>query len=123
MRLPKQRWAFPAEIMSIITVMDKSTKSSCRVKYPTEKDHPRGAALNLLFSRGTWVSESPKALKNNYLRDQPKTDTIATLNSFVIAETNRARAASQLCSFINSAEHLPWISRPPDPKSSVISTE
>jgi hypothetical protein len=58
LRLPKQRWAFSAVIMSVITVMDKGTESSCRVKYPKEKDHPRGAALNLLVSRGTSVSES-----------------------------------------------------------------
>ena len=44
--------------MSTMTVMDKSIKSSGRVKYPTEKDRPRGAGLNLVVSRGTWVSES-----------------------------------------------------------------
>jgi hypothetical protein len=86
MRLPKQRSAFAAEMMFIITVMDKSTKSSCRVKYPTEKDHPHGAALNLLFARGAWVSESrgawvsdslksPKTLKNNHLRHQTNKPT------------------------------------------------
>jgi hypothetical protein len=42
-----------------MTVMDKSIKSSAHVKYPTEKDRPRGAGLNLVASRGTWVSESP----------------------------------------------------------------
>ena len=45
--------------MSTMTVMDKSIKSSAHVKYPTEKDRPRGAGLNLVASRGTWVSESP----------------------------------------------------------------
>jgi hypothetical protein len=34
--------------------MDKSAKSTCRVKYPTEKDHPHGATLILLVSRGSW---------------------------------------------------------------------
>ena len=39
--------------------MDKSTKSSRRVKYPTEKDRSRGAALQFLISRGSWMSGSP----------------------------------------------------------------
>ena len=43
--------------MSTIAVMDKSTKSSCRVKYSTEKDRPGGAGLKLMASHGTWVSE------------------------------------------------------------------
>jgi hypothetical protein len=57
--LLKQRRAFTNEIMSAITVMDKSTKSACRVKHLMEKDHPRGATLILLVSRGSrgsWVS-------------------------------------------------------------------
>ncbi len=58
MRLLIWRWAFAAELMSAMTVMDKITKVSCRVKYPTEKVRPRGAALNILVSRGRWVSES-----------------------------------------------------------------
>jgi len=33
---------------------------SASVKYSTEKDRPRGAGLNLVASRGTWVSESPQ---------------------------------------------------------------
>ena len=53
LRLLKQRRAFPVERMSTITVMDKSTKSSRRVKYLTEKDRPRGAGLNLVVSRGS----------------------------------------------------------------------
>ena len=44
MRLRKQRRAFPVEFVSTTTVMDKSTKSPFRVKYPTKKDRPRGAA-------------------------------------------------------------------------------
>jgi hypothetical protein len=50
------------EIMSTMTVLVKSIKSTCRVKYPTEKDHMRGATLILLVSRGSWgswVSEPP----------------------------------------------------------------
>ena len=43
------------EIMSTMTVLVKSIKSTCRVKYATEKDHPRGASLILLVSRGSWV--------------------------------------------------------------------
>jgi hypothetical protein len=58
-RLLKQRRAFTTEIMFTITLMDKSTKSTCRVKYPTEKDYPRGATLILLVSRGSRVSETP----------------------------------------------------------------
>ena len=58
MRLLKQRGALTVETMSTMTVMDKSIKSSAHVKYPTEKDRPRGAGLNLVASRGTWVSES-----------------------------------------------------------------
>ena len=58
MRLLKQRGALTVETMSAMTVMDKSIKSSAHVKYPTEKDRPRGAGLNLVASRGTWVSES-----------------------------------------------------------------
>src|ERR1035441_2412248 len=46
--------------MSTMTVMDKNIKSSAHVKYPAEKDRPRGAGLNLVASRGTWVSESPE---------------------------------------------------------------
>ena len=61
MRLLKQRGALTVEIMSAMTVMDKRIKSSAHVKYPTEKDRPRGAGLNLVASRGTWVSESLKA--------------------------------------------------------------
>jgi len=57
-RLLKQRWAVTAEIMSTMTVMDKNIKSSCRVKYPTEKGPLRGAVFNLRVSRGTWMSES-----------------------------------------------------------------
>jgi hypothetical protein len=34
-----------------------SIKSACRVKYRTEKDHMRGAALSLLVTRGPWVPE------------------------------------------------------------------
>jgi hypothetical protein len=34
--------------------MDKSAKSTCRVKYPAENDHPHGATLILLVSRGSW---------------------------------------------------------------------
>ena len=47
------------EIMSTTTVLVKSIKSTCRVKFPTEKDHPRGAISILLVSRGSrgsWVS-------------------------------------------------------------------
>jgi len=36
-RLLKQRRALTVETMSAMTVMDKSTKSSAHVKYPTEK--------------------------------------------------------------------------------------
>ena len=56
MRLMKQRGALTVETMSAMTVMDKSIKSSAHVKCPTEKDRPRGAGLNLVASRGTWVS-------------------------------------------------------------------
>jgi hypothetical protein len=52
-RLLKQRRAFTTEIVSAITVMDKSTKSACRVKHLMEKDHPRVATLILLVSRGS----------------------------------------------------------------------
>ena len=45
-----------------MTVMDKSTKSSRRVKYPTEKDRSRGAALQFLISPGRWMSGSPEKL-------------------------------------------------------------
>jgi hypothetical protein len=63
-RLLKQRRAFMTEIMSTMTVLVKSIKSTCRVKFPTEKDHPRGAISILLVSRGSrgsgcldlWVS-------------------------------------------------------------------
>ena len=44
MTLLKQRRAFVALVMSTTTVMDKSIKSLCRVKYPTEKGHTRGTA-------------------------------------------------------------------------------
>ncbi len=37
-RLLKQRRAFTTQIMSTTTVRDKSTKLSCRVKHPTEKE-------------------------------------------------------------------------------------
>ena len=40
MRLLKQRRALTVEIMFAITVMDKSTKLSGRVKYPTGKRSP-----------------------------------------------------------------------------------
>jgi hypothetical protein len=40
-------------IMPTITVMDKSIRSSCRVKYPTENDNARGAALIVLVSLGS----------------------------------------------------------------------
>ena len=56
MRLPKQRGALTVETMSAMTVMDKSIKPSAHVKYPTEKGRLRGAGLNLVASRGTWVS-------------------------------------------------------------------
>jgi hypothetical protein len=84
MRLLKQRRSFTAQIVSTITVMDKSTKSLFRVKYPTKKDRPCGtvtsrshenlgclkarkktahaALLNLPVSRETWLSESPEKL-------------------------------------------------------------
>jgi hypothetical protein len=48
------------EIMSTMTVLVKSIKSTCRVKHLMEKDHPRGATLILLVSWGSrrsWVSE------------------------------------------------------------------
>jgi hypothetical protein len=48
---------FVAEIMSTMPVLVKSIKSICRVKYPTEKDHTRGANLNLQVSPESWVSE------------------------------------------------------------------
>ena len=51
--LLKQRRAFMTEIMSTTTVLVKSIKSTCRVKFPTEKDHPRGAISILLVSRGS----------------------------------------------------------------------
>ena len=35
-----------------MTVMDNRTKSSCRVKYRTEKDRVRGAKLDLLVLTG-----------------------------------------------------------------------
>jgi hypothetical protein len=57
--LMKQRRAFMTEIMSTTTVLVKSIKSTCRVKFPTEKDHTRGAISILLVSRGSrgsWVS-------------------------------------------------------------------
>ena len=57
MRLLTERRAFAAEIVFTLTVIDKSTKSSCRVKYRTEKDRPRAAELDSLVSRGRWVSE------------------------------------------------------------------
>jgi len=38
--------------------MDKTIKSSCRVKYHAGKDRLRGAGLKLMVSPGTWVSES-----------------------------------------------------------------
>ena len=44
MRLLKQRRAFTALFMSTTTVVDKGPKSLFRVKYPTKKDRPRGAA-------------------------------------------------------------------------------
>ena len=37
MRLPKQRGALTVEIMSAMTVMDKSGESSAHVKYPTKR--------------------------------------------------------------------------------------
>jgi hypothetical protein len=56
-RLLTERRAFATETVFIITVMDKSTETSCRVKYRTEKDRPRAAELDSLVSRGRWVSE------------------------------------------------------------------
>jgi hypothetical protein len=53
-RLRKQRRAFVTEIMSTMTVLVKSIKSTCRVKYPTEKDRTRGANLNLQVTRESW---------------------------------------------------------------------
>jgi len=67
-RLLKQRGAHTVETMSAMTVMDKSIKSSAHVKYPREKDRPRGAGLNLVASRGTWVSESLMATHRVWLR-------------------------------------------------------
>jgi len=58
-RLLKPRGALTVETMSAMTVMDRSIKPSAHVKYPAEKDRPRGAGLNLVASWGTWVSESP----------------------------------------------------------------
>jgi hypothetical protein len=53
-KLLKQRRALITEIVSTITVLVKSIKSTRRVKYPVEKDHMRGATLILLVSRGSW---------------------------------------------------------------------
>jgi hypothetical protein len=44
-----------------MAVMDKNIKVSTHVDYPTEKDRPRGAGLNLVASPVTCVSESPDA--------------------------------------------------------------
>jgi hypothetical protein len=41
------------EIMSTETVLVKSIKSTCRVKYATEKDHMGGANLKLPASPGS----------------------------------------------------------------------
>ena len=41
---------------------ERRAAASTSVKYPTEKDRPRGDGLNLMASRGTWVSESPWAV-------------------------------------------------------------
>ncbi len=54
MKLLKRRGALTVEIMCAITVMDKSVNLSADVKYPTEKDRPCCAGLNLVASRGAW---------------------------------------------------------------------
>jgi hypothetical protein len=54
-RLLKQRRAFMTETMSTETVLVKSIKSTCRVKYPTEKVHIGDANLKLLASPGSGV--------------------------------------------------------------------
>jgi hypothetical protein len=51
------------ERMFTITLLLKSTKSTCRVEHLMEKDHPRGATLIVLVSRGSresFVSENPQ---------------------------------------------------------------
>jgi hypothetical protein len=63
--LLKQRRAFMTEIMSTTTVLVKSIKSTCRVKFATEKDHRRGAISILLVSRGSrgsWASGPPRIM-------------------------------------------------------------
>jgi hypothetical protein len=47
---------------STMPVMDKSTKSSGRVKYPTEKGRPRDGALHFLISPGRLMSGSVGSL-------------------------------------------------------------
>jgi hypothetical protein len=62
MTLLTYRRAFAAELMSTMTVMDKSTKSFCYVKYPTENRTP--ARRCVAFSRlarkmGVWKPWKP----------------------------------------------------------------
>jgi hypothetical protein len=60
MRLLKQRRAFTAWIVFTTTVMDKGIQSLFRVKHPTKKDRPRGAAKPPRVTK-TRVSESPES--------------------------------------------------------------
>jgi hypothetical protein len=55
--LLKQQRAFMTEIMSTMTVLIKSIKSTSSFKFPMEKDPARDANLSLQISRGSWVSE------------------------------------------------------------------